>query len=138
MNTDRPGRGLKGGRNYCSFSVTIIELNKKIEAVTKILNVYWKTISDSSWEMFLIPSFTCRSEPTKDSRARFIEPDLEEDMLFDQQESYMEYRPGGYCPVQIGDLFNFRYHVIRKLGWGHFSTVWLSWDLQWVKMVLII
>uniref|UniRef100_A0A8D9AUA6 non-specific serine/threonine protein kinase n=1 Tax=Cacopsylla melanoneura TaxID=428564 RepID=A0A8D9AUA6_9HEMI len=75
-------------------------------------------------------SFVSLSEPTKDSRARFIEPDLEEDMLFDQQESYMEYRPGGYCPVQIGDLFNFRYHVIRKLGWGHFSTVWLSWDLQ--------
>uniref|UniRef100_A0A671YTF3 non-specific serine/threonine protein kinase n=2 Tax=Sparus aurata TaxID=8175 RepID=A0A671YTF3_SPAAU len=22
------------------------------------------------------------------------------------------------------------YHVIRKLGWGHFSTVWLCWDIQ--------
>ena len=37
---------------------------------------------------------------------------------------------GGYHPVKIGDLFNNRYHVIRKLGWGHFSTVWLCWDLQ--------
>ena len=36
---------------------------------------------------------------------------------------------GGYHPVKIGDLFNNRYHVIRKLGWGHFSTVWLCWDL---------
>jgi len=40
--------------------------------------------------------------------------------------------PGGYYPVQIGDLFNGRYHVVRKLGWGHFSTVWLCWDLQYV------
>lgn len=37
---------------------------------------------------------------------------------------------GGYHPVKIGDLFNGRYHVIRKLGWGHFSTVWLCWDMQ--------
>lgn len=39
--------------------------------------------------------------------------------------------PGGYYPVTIGDLFNGRYHVVRKLGWGHFSTVWLCWDLQY-------
>lgn len=37
---------------------------------------------------------------------------------------------GGYHPVKIGDLFKERYHVVRKLGWGHFSTVWLCWDLQ--------
>ncbi len=36
---------------------------------------------------------------------------------------------GGYHPVKIGDLFHNRYHVVRKLGWGHFSTVWLCWDL---------
>lgn len=38
--------------------------------------------------------------------------------------------PGGYYPVQIGDLFHGRYHVVRKLGWGHFSTVWLCWDIR--------
>lgn len=39
-------------------------------------------------------------------------------------------RTGGYHHVKIGDFFNGRYHVIRKLGWGHFSTVWLAWDIQ--------
>uniref|UniRef100_A0A8B9S7X3 non-specific serine/threonine protein kinase n=1 Tax=Apteryx owenii TaxID=8824 RepID=A0A8B9S7X3_APTOW len=42
---------------------------------------------------------------------------------------------GGYHPVKIGDLFNGRYHVIRKLGWGHFSTVWLCWDMQGKRFV---
>uniref|UniRef100_A0A8C9V9R3 non-specific serine/threonine protein kinase n=1 Tax=Scleropages formosus TaxID=113540 RepID=A0A8C9V9R3_SCLFO len=40
-----------------------------------------------------------------------------------------------YHPVKIGDLFNGRYHVIRKLGWGHFSTVWLCWDIQGKRFV---
>ena len=37
---------------------------------------------------------------------------------------------GGYHPVEIGDFYHNRYHVIRKLGWGHFSTVWLCLDLE--------
>jgi hypothetical protein len=36
---------------------------------------------------------------------------------------------GGYYPVRLGEVFNGRYHVIRKVGWGHFSTVWLCWDV---------
>ncbi len=33
---------------------------------------------------------------------------------------------GGYHPVKIGDLYNNQYLVEKKLGWGHFSTVWLA------------
>uniref|UniRef100_A0A3B3ZQZ0 non-specific serine/threonine protein kinase n=1 Tax=Periophthalmus magnuspinnatus TaxID=409849 RepID=A0A3B3ZQZ0_9GOBI len=48
----------------------------------------------------------------------------------EEQEDPADYCKGGYHLVKIGDLFNGRYHVIRKLGWGHFSTVWLCWDIQ--------
>ena len=44
-------------------------------------------------------------------------------------------KKGGYHPVQIGDVFNGKYHVIRKLGWGHFSTVWLCWDTMGKRFV---
>lgn len=37
---------------------------------------------------------------------------------------------GGYHRVIIGDKFNDRYVVVEKLGWGHFSTVWLAKDLK--------
>ncbi|KAJ8262348.1 hypothetical protein GJAV_G00165420 [Gymnothorax javanicus] len=53
----------------------------------------------------------------------------------EEQEDPNDYCKGGYHPVKIGDLFNGRYHVIRKLGWGHFSTVWLCWDIQGKRFV---
>lgn len=34
-----------------------------------------------------------------------------------------------------GDLFNGQYHVIMKLIWEHFSTVWLYWDMQGIKLL---
>lgn len=44
---------------------------------------------------------------------------------------HMCFPVGGYHHVKVGDLYNGKYHVIRKLGWGHFSTVWLAWDIQY-------
>ena len=38
------------------------------------------------------------------------------------------YKRGGYHPVFVGEVYNDRYVVLRKLGWGHFSTVWMVFD----------
>uniref|UniRef100_H2T730 non-specific serine/threonine protein kinase n=1 Tax=Takifugu rubripes TaxID=31033 RepID=H2T730_TAKRU len=65
-------------------------------------------------------------------------PEQEEEILGsddDEQEDPNDYCKGGYHHVKIGDFFNGRYHVIRKLGWGHFSTVWLAWDIQEKRFV---
>ena len=41
------------------------------------------------------------------------------------------YRKGGYHPVYIGEKYHAgRYTVLKKLGWGHFSTVWLVMDKE--------
>ncbi|CAH7670225.1 CMGC/SRPK protein kinase [Phakopsora pachyrhizi] len=49
----------------------------------------------------------------------------------DEEEKPADYDKGGYHPVRIGELFRGgRYRVVRKLGWGHFSTVWLAFDNQ--------
>lgn len=53
----------------------------------------------------------------------------EEDYTDDGDEGIESYRPGGYHPVSLGDLYNNeRYLVVEKLGWGHFSTVWMCKD----------
>ncbi|XP_043356273.1 SRSF protein kinase 1 isoform X2 [Dermochelys coriacea] len=84
---------------------------------------------------------SCRPETQHRGPATHSENDLpeqEEEILGsddDEQEDPNDYCKGGYHLVKIGDLFNGRYHVIRKLGWGHFSTVWLSWDIQGKRFV---
>ncbi|KAF2097387.1 serine/threonine protein kinase, CMGC family [Rhizodiscina lignyota] len=45
------------------------------------------------------------------------------------EEDSEDYCKGGYHPVSVGEQYKEgKYTVVRKLGWGHFSTVWLSKD----------
>ncbi|KAK0643307.1 serine kinase [Cercophora newfieldiana] len=47
------------------------------------------------------------------------------------EEALSRYCAGGYHPVRIGDVFNGgKYRVLRKLGYGVYSTVWLACDLK--------
>ncbi|ONK68969.1 uncharacterized protein A4U43_C05F17920 [Asparagus officinalis] len=46
-----------------------------------------------------------------------------------EDEGTDDYRRGGYHAVRVGDSFKQGAYVVQsKLGWGHFSTVWLAWD----------
>uniref|UniRef100_A0A914YLH5 non-specific serine/threonine protein kinase n=1 Tax=Panagrolaimus superbus TaxID=310955 RepID=A0A914YLH5_9BILA len=47
-----------------------------------------------------------------------------------EQEPENDYENGGYHPVSFGDVFHSRYFTMRKLGWGHFATVWLAFDTR--------
>jgi serine/threonine-protein kinase SRPK3 len=63
-----------------------------------------------------------RSPSSSDSREDAAETTADE-------EDSEDYCKGGYHPVSVGEQFkDGKYTVVRKLGWGHFSTVWLSKD----------
>ena len=47
------------------------------------------------------------------------------DLEVEDVEDEYDYKYGGYHRVHIGEIFNKKYRVKSKLGWGHFSTVWL-------------
>ncbi|XP_030570945.1 SRSF protein kinase 3 isoform X4 [Drosophila novamexicana] len=69
-----------------------------------------------------------------------IYPDSPDSSLYgsdEEQEDASQYCRGGYHPVVIGDIFDNRFRVVRKLGWGHFSTVWLCRDLKDEKYVAL-
>lgn len=49
------------------------------------------------------------------------------------QENVLNYKPGGFHPVCLGDTFkNGRYKVHHKLGFGGYGTVWLANDSECV------
>ena len=39
--------------------------------------------------------------------------------------------------MHVGEVINGRYVIIQKIGWGHFSTVWLSKDFKYDTYVAL-
>lgn len=65
----------------------------------------------------------------KDTIEEDEDSDSEAEPSPNDEESLKDYCPGGYHPVYIGESYkDGRYVIVRKLGWGHFSTVWLAKD----------
>lgn len=65
----------------------------------------------------------------KEEEEEMIEESSDDCTSSSEDEGTDDYRRGGYHAVRIGDAFKGgRYVVQSKLGWGHFSTVWLAWD----------
>lgn len=54
---------------------------------------------------------------------------LRNDELIDE-ETVPGYDSTEYCPVGPGDVFNDRYKMVVKMGWGGSSTVWLARDTK--------
>ncbi|KAF2161550.1 hypothetical protein M409DRAFT_27948 [Zasmidium cellare ATCC 36951] len=57
-----------------------------------------------------------------------------------EEEGLAVYRPGGFHPVRLGEVCGEKYRVLRKLGYGQYSTVWLVRNLgdatHWAMKVL--
>ena len=47
-----------------------------------------------------------------------------------EEETWDWYKPGLFYPVRIGEVFQSRYQVLGKLGYGSRSTAWLCRDLK--------
>lgn len=45
--------------------------------------------------------------------------------LEDMEEGPDVYHPGGFHPVQLREVYGGKYEILRKLGYGLYSTVWL-------------
>ena len=60
-----------------------------------------------------------------------------EDEDSSEDEGMPDYKIGGYHPIHVGEILMDRYVIIQKLGWGHFSTVWLTKDLRYNSYVAL-
>lgn len=54
-----------------------------------------------------------------------------------EEENFLDYRPGGFHPVALGDALKAgRYQIHHKLGYGGFSTVWVARDCRYAAVRL--
>ncbi|PLB46176.1 kinase-like protein [Aspergillus steynii IBT 23096] len=67
----------------------------------------------------------------------FFEPPPFEYVPIEGVERLEGYQPGGYHPIEIGDVLQTRYRVVHKLGFGTYSTTWLCRDDQHEKYVAV-
>lgn len=51
-----------------------------------------------------------------------------------EEEEFAWYSPSQYYPVRLGEVFNSRYQVLGKLGYGAHSTVWFCRDLVYAAL----
>ncbi|KAJ5210123.1 hypothetical protein N7491_009933 [Penicillium cf. griseofulvum] len=52
-------------------------------------------------------------------------------------EALEKYQPGVYHPVMVWDVLRDRYHIVDKLGFGGYLTVWLARDTHLHRYVAV-
>ncbi|KAJ5736869.1 uncharacterized protein N7483_001994 [Penicillium malachiteum] len=50
-----------------------------------------------------------------------------------EEERTPNYNPQHFYPVRLYEIFNSRYQIAAKIGWGTSSTVWLARDLYQIS-----
>jgi len=86
-------------------------------------------------------SFICTYCPSNmSSDVSFPQDDAESRSIYEFQDTACEftddYGPGKLHPAHLGDLLDVsRYKILRKLGSGSFSTVWLARDRRYEDFI---
>ncbi|KAM5508252.1 magnesium ion transporter [Microsporum canis] len=75
-----------------------------------------------------------RWEPLKFSNHNFVRIPTNQKI---EEETIPNYIASRYYPTRIGEIFEDRYQVVGKLGFGATSTVWLARDMEYRRYVTL-
>ncbi|CAD8103906.1 unnamed protein product [Paramecium sonneborni] len=118
---------------YCSDLFQSTVMSKSYYQVLQESNLIESQVLQPVYQMatsqYMTPSMY---KPKK--MELFYQLDEEHDS---EDEGIEDYKIGGYHPVHVGEVLQNRYVIIQKLGWGHFSTVWLCKDFKYDTYVAI-
>lgn len=75
-----------------------------------------------------------------DSEAESESPHKYHPFQLGPSEDLEWYEPGGFHPVHLQEVYDSRYSIVHKLGFGGLSTVWLARDSmenEWVALKIL-
>lgn len=93
---------------------------------TRTERFLWTSIS-SSLKSFL-PKLPEKRRPLPTSGYQAIDSNI-----LIEEEAIPDYKADRFYPVTLGEVFEGRFQVIAKLGFGSSSTIWLARDLRHVS-----
>jgi hypothetical protein len=82
-----------------------------------------------------IPARLQRSSPPRELPA--AEPQLINSATLIEEETFPWYKQDEWYAVRVGEIFESRYQVLLKLGYGSVSTAWLCRDLRLMMLSLL-
>ena len=114
-----------GGKSSKKKKTAVVQAapKKALKKKKKGGNEGTKQVEDKDYKGYELSEWN--EERSGDDQSIESDEDYSDDCADEGEEGY---RPGGYHPVNVGERYNSRYTVIKKLGWGHFSTVWMVQD----------
>jgi serine/threonine-protein kinase SRPK3 len=68
-----------------------------------------------------------RWQPLEFNNSNFVRIPVDQAV---EEETIPDYVASRYYPVRIGEVFQDRYQVVSKLGFGTSSTAWLARDME--------
>lgn len=101
--------------NTISYSIIVTSFDRNLRISTYMPKQAWR-----------VAHLHSRSKPRVFPRSGWV---IIDPSIPIEEESIPTYRPEKFYPVYIGEVFNDRYQVVGKLGYGSSTTVWLGRDL---------
>lgn len=108
-------------------SVLLAHTSVRMSSLWASIRSSLKSFSNSSGDK--ISTSDAIEEPRLLPKSGFTTIDA--DQLVEEEE-LPDYQADRFYPVQLGDIFQNRYQVVAKLGFGSSSTSWLARDLKCV------
>lgn len=76
--------------------------------------------------------------PSPERQLRTSRLEVLDDAYLLEEETFSWYSPDDFYHVRIAEVFQSKYQVLGKLGFGSVSTAWLCRDLMYVRPFNII
>lgn len=116
-----------GSENSPKACLTRVDTNSALTTIYQTSDKGEECIPNKEYERSNLELYE-----NEDVAAYLSEAESDTEFNSHEEESGNEYKRNGYHPVMKGEQYysnelqQREYIILRKLGWGHFSTVWLA------------